>query len=97
MTNYIITFIVSAFVAYLIGRVSHKYFNVWLGDPVFIPHHWIPGVIMIVIGVYYYQTFLGLLLMSFGLGMVISDFDDFIHLRTFSKDGPGPKRFWHID
>ena len=86
-----------AFLGYVIGRLGHKYFNVWLGDPVYIPHHWITGLILVIIGIYYYYLFIGLVLISFGLGTVISDFDDLLHFRTFSKDGPGPKKFWGID
>jgi len=82
---------------YLSGRFGHYYVNDWVGNPAWIPHHWIYGAILIPASSYFSATFLGLIILFFGVGHFISDFKDFWELKFFSPDEDGPKRFFHID
>ena len=82
---------------YLSGRLAHCYINVWIGNPSWLPHHWIYGVVMIPTSLYFMPSFWGLLILFFGVGHFISDFKDFLDLKFFSPDKEGPKRFFHID
>jgi hypothetical protein len=88
----ILILIAITFVSYAIGRISHI-----LGGHLNTPHHWIYGVIAIIIGIIFYKSDWGKWLISFGLGMVISDFKDMIDLKFLGPDEPGPKKFWGID
>jgi hypothetical protein len=81
------------FAGYVLGRLGHIYG----GHLNWFPHHWIPGLIMIVAGAIFYYNLPGRMTMFFGLGLFISDFLDFLELKIMEPDKPGPKRFWHID
>jgi len=82
---------------YLSGRVGHYYINDMIGNPAWLPHHWIYGAILIPTSSYFSSTFWGLIILFFGVGHFVSDFKDFLALRFFSPDEEGPKRFFHID
>lgn len=86
-------YIFFAFLGYIVGRTGHKYFNVWLKDPIWIPHHWIFGLIIVLIAIWYDIFWI----LFFGIGLFISDLNDFFEFQFFSKDGLGSKKFWHID
>ena len=61
------------------------------------PHHWIYGFALALYGLFY-QSRWGFLGFSFGIGLFISDFKDFIKLRIISRDKRESEwRFWHID
>lgn len=85
------------FLGYVFGRWSHVYLNVWTGDVNWWPHHWIIGLIVVVVGYFVVKGDWGSLIAWFGVGLFVNDFNDFLHFRTFQPDGDGPKRFWHID
>lgn len=90
--------LLSAFFGYLLGRFGHCYLNVWLKNPKWAPHHWIYGLILIVVGIFLLpSTQMALPVFSFGLGCFISDFKDFLKLKVFSPDEEGKKSFWNID
>jgi len=95
----IVNFLIAGFLGYVIGRFSDNYVNIWIGDPKWIPHHWIPGFLLMIIGITFFQNNLQLWIFSFGLGLFISDFKDFLDLKTFEKDGKTKetRRFWNID
>ena len=95
----VINFLAAAFLGYVIGRWADNYLNIWLKDPAWAPHHWIYGLIVMPIGFFYFTNSLGLLLFSFGLGLLISDLKDFLDLKLFEPDGKTKetRRFWHID
>ncbi len=82
---------------YLLGRIGHCYINAWIGNPFWVPHHWIYGAILIPTGFYFNASFWGLIIIFFGVGHFISDLKDFLELKFFSPDKDGPKRFFHID
>ena len=84
--------ILTIFASYAIGRVSHV-----LGGHLNTPHHWIYGVIMVVIGAFFYHKVWGQYLIAFGLGMIISDFKDMINLKFFGPDDVEIKKFWGFD
>ena|SRR3989344_2267764 len=82
---------------YIAGRIGHYYINVWIGNPSWVPHHWIYGAVLIPVSSYFNTTILGLVILFFGVGHIISDFNDFLNMEFFSPDKDGKKRFWHID
>ena len=88
----ILFYILIAFIGYSVGRIGHIYLGYTKS-----PHHWIYGLILIILGLIFYKQFLGLLALFFGIGHFISDFDDFLHLRFYGRNKDGRKRFWGID
>ena len=95
----IIFFLITAFLGYLIGRFGDYYLNFWMKDPSWAPHHWIYGLILMIIGIFYFKNDLGLWIFSFGLGLFISDLKDFLDLKFVGSDkkGKSQRKFWHID
>ncbi|PIZ58167.1 hypothetical protein COY23_00710 [bacterium (Candidatus Torokbacteria) CG_4_10_14_0_2_um_filter_35_8] len=83
--------LVIAFIGFAIGRFGDKY-----GGHLKAPHHWIYGLIFIIIGVIFYKNFWGISAISFGIGHFISDLNDFLHLRFYSVDKPHEWKFWSI-
>ncbi len=81
-----------AFVSYAAGRVGH----IFLGETNGL-HHWIPGLILVIIGIIFKDKWWGYYLIAIGVGQVVSDFLDMIHLKVWGRDPVGPKKFWHID
>ena len=94
----IINFLIAAFLGYLIGRWGDYYLNFWMKDPP-APHHWIYGLILMIIGSFYLKNNLGLWTIFFGAGLFISDLKDFLDFKFFGKDNKdkSQRRFWHID
>ena len=79
--------IAAAFLGYLIGRIGDYYAGHW---DFF--HHWIYGIILMCIGV-----FTNIFILSFGLGLFISDFKDFYNCKIYGPDKKTIKRFWGFD
>ncbi len=79
-------YIILLFIGYIIGRIGDRIGGHWNTF-----HHWIYGLILIVIGIVLYKGIL-----YFGAGIFISDFNDFLHLRFY---GPDKKKnpFWGFD
>ncbi len=93
----IYTYLLLAFVGYLLGRFGHAYLNVWLGNPAWAPHHWIYGVVLMVVGAIFRKESWGWAVFSFGLGLFVSDWVDFTKFKLIGPDAEGPKRFWGFD
>ena len=74
-----------------IGRIGDKY-----GGHFNTPHHWIYGLILIILGVCYISEQLGIISLSFGIGHFVSDLDDFLHLRFWGVDVPHEWKFWSV-
>lgn len=91
MKLYII-YISVLFISYAIGRIGHI-----LGGHLNTPHHWIYGVISLIVGIIFYKEKWGIFLILIGLGFIISDFKDMIDLKFFGVDDVKIKRFWGID
>ncbi len=86
----------SLFFGYLLGRIGHYYINDLIGNPAWMPHHWIYGAILIVIS-FFISSIFALIAFYFGIGHFVSDLKDFLQLKFFSPDEEGKKRFFHID
>jgi hypothetical protein len=92
LTLSVLFYALSAFIGYSIGRITHMHWG-YLKTP----HHWIYGFILVVSGPFFFYSTLGVTAFCFGTGHLISDFDDFLHLKILSPDEDGPKKFWGID
>ena len=95
----ILNFLVAAFLGYVVGRWGDNYLNIWMKDPAWLPHHWIYGLILMIVGLFYFKNNLGLWIFSFGVGIFISDLKDFLDLKFFAPDNKTKenRKFWHID
>lgn len=93
---YIITQLLLAFIGFAIGRFGDKYLGC-LSVFRWTPHHWVYGLVLIIVGIIFRHSFWGTLSISFGLGLFISDSNDFIHMRFFGKEPPHKWKFWSID
>ncbi|MBU4221964.1 MAG: hypothetical protein KKA10_10140 [Euryarchaeota archaeon] len=81
--NLIIYFIAG----YAVGRIAHMHG----GRSTPSIHHWIPGVLLIIIG------WKSVPVMLFGLGLVVSDLNDFMNLRIYGIAKVEKYSFWGID
>lgn len=88
----IVFYVFLAFSGYAVGRISHIY-----GGHLNAPHHWIYGLILMILGAAFHRNNSGIAAFYFGAGLFISDLKDFLQLKFFGTDEPGPKRFWGID
>ncbi len=80
------------FIGYAFGRVGSI-----LWGHLNIMHHWIPALVIIVVSpVIRKKHWWWVLVLAFGIGFLISDFSDFIHLRVWGAD-MGEQHFWGID
>jgi len=80
------------FLGFIIGRIGHVF-----GGSLNAPHHWIYGVIFVIIGIIFRKKSWGIIVLVFGAGLFVSDLRDFLMLKFYGPDVPGPKSFWHID
>ncbi|MCD4705289.1 hypothetical protein K8R66_04420 [bacterium] len=83
--------LIGALIGFAIGRLGDKY-----GGHLNAPHHWIYGLVLVIVGVVYVNNWVGILSVSFGIGHFISDFDDFLHMRIWGVDEPHEWKFWSI-
>jgi hypothetical protein len=81
-----------AFAGFAVGRIFHLYLGHTRGL-----HHWVHGLIITVAGGIFRQHIWGYFVMLFGIGLFISDAEDFLKLKFYGRDEPGEKRFWGID
>ncbi len=70
---------------YLSGRIGHYYINDLIGNPFWVPHHWIYGAVLIPISTYFIPSFWGLIILFFGVGHFTSDLKDFLGLKFFCR------------
>lgn len=84
--------IVIAFIGFAIGRVGHLY-----GGQLNVPHHWIYGLALMIVGIIWRKKGWGWYVFAFGLGLFVSDLKDFITLRFYSVDDVKVLKFWQID
>lgn len=87
----IIGSLISAFIGFAIGRLGDK----WAGH-LNTPHHWIFGLVLIIVGIIFIDNWIGILFLSFGIGHFISDLNDFLHMRIWGVDEPHEWKFWSI-
>ena len=95
----ILEIIAAAFLGFFLGRIGDNYINIWAGDPLWLPHHWIYGLALIIIGFCCRKKKFGTILLFFGLGLFISDLNDFLTFKIFAKDLKDANmiKFWGID
>lgn len=92
MKNIIINLII-LFLGYLIGRAGHFFF----GDKIDFLHHWIYGLIILAIGIAFFQKPWEIYLISFGFSLTLSDLNDLLHFKFFGRDKLKIKKFWGVD
>jgi len=80
------------FASYALGRFSHMYFG-----SLNTPHHWIYGVVALVAGLIFFRKKWGAYLILFGLGFILSDFQDMLNLEFYGVDTVMMKVFWGIN
>lgn len=80
------------FLGYVIGRIGD-----WYGGHLDAPHHWIHGLLMFAMGLLFYTTVLGDVSSSFGVGLFVSDFKDFMDMKFWGPDDKKEKKFWAFD
>jgi hypothetical protein len=86
-------FILFSFLGYVAGRIGDKY-----GGHMDVPHHWIYGLIMIIVGLVYFDNFYWwAIFVAGGFGVFISDLNDFLRLRFYGPDESESPSFWGID
>lgn len=92
-----IKYIFVAFVGYAIGRIGH----IIGGQIIWIPHHWISGLLLLSIGLFFLvfkkSRHIGYLLIFLGTGLFVSDFRDFTLGRVWGLDDVKILKFWGID
>ena len=89
----ILFYIISLFTGYAIGRIGHI-----LWGHIKSPHHWIYGLIIMIIGrLFIVNNLFYILTIFFGLGLFISDLKDFINMKFYGVDDVKIKKFWGID
>jgi hypothetical protein len=74
-----------------LGRIGDKYFGY-----VNFMHHWIYGLVLILIGIFFIKSLTGIALISFGIGHFLSDLDDFLNFRVWGADIPHKWKFWSV-
>lgn len=83
-----------AFVGYSAGRIGH----IFGGNIVFMPHHWIIGIILVFISLFLpKKNKIKMPFFYFGLGLFISDFKDFTYLRFWDPENVKLIKFWGFD
>ncbi len=89
----------AGFIGYIIGRWGDNYLNFWIGDPHWLPDHWVYGLLLMVISLFFQKEIWWLPVFSFGLGMFVSDLKDFMQLKFYGSDHKtkDQRKFWHID
>lgn len=83
---------VIGFVGYAIGRIGSilwGYMNIL--------HHWVPALIIIVLSPFLRKNWWWVLVLSFGIGLFVSDLNDAVHLKIWGVDDVEVQRFWGVD
>ena len=92
--------ILALFTGYASGRIGHILGGQLgkRGVHIGTPHHWVYGVVVIMIGAIFFQHEWGKSMIAFGLGHVVSDLNDLFNRRVFDSGAePEVKKFWGID
>jgi len=90
-----VQYFLASFIGYSAGRIGH----IVGGSVVWIPHHWIFGLIIMIAPLFLksFSKKVRILILLLGIGVFVSDFKDFTRLETFSPDDVTVVRFWGID
>jgi hypothetical protein len=79
-------------IGYLIGRIGHV-INYYYTNNLPIPHHWIIGYIIMLYGLKKEKNNI----MLFGIGLIISDFNDLLNFKIFGSDNITKLNFFGVD
>lgn len=87
--------LLAGFAGFAIGRIGH----IIGGQIIWIPHHWIFGLIIIGIPLIWKKIPKNIkaIIILFGIGVFVSDFRDFLHLEIFGLDEVEVVKFWGVD
>ena len=88
----LIEILISIFLGFIIGRLGDYLAGHWNFF-----HHWVYGVILIIFGIIYRTNYVFLYFGGFGLGLLVSDFEDLLAFRIYGPDKKKTKRFWSFD
>ncbi len=93
MTDYLLAF----FAGFAVGRIGH----ILGGQIMWIPHHWIFGLTIILAGIacifFKKLKYLAIILVFIGAGIFVSDFRDFLLLRVWEPDDTTVLKFWAVN
>jgi len=94
MTKNIIFGLFSILIGYIFGRTGHL-----IGGISNSPHHWIYGLLVMIIGFILYKRYskMYFLIGFLGIGIFISDLNDFLNLQFYGVDTVKHFTFWNID
>lgn len=94
MTKNIIFGLISIFIGYISGRTGHL-----IGGLSLSPHHWIYGLLIMIIGFILHKKYSKyyFLIGFLGIGIFISDLNDFLNLQFYGVDTVNQFIFWNID
>lgn len=84
-------FLIMFFIGFAVGRYGDKW-----GGHLNTPHHWIYGLLLIIVGIIFIHNNAGIVALSFGIGHFLSDLNDFINMRFYGPDEPHDWKFWSI-
>ena len=89
----LLVLLVVAFAGYAISRIGHIY-----GGHLRTPHHWIYGVLAIIVGAIFFNEVWAPWIIAFGIGHAMSDAKDMLAFQFDLKpDQVRVKKFWGID
>jgi MFS family permease len=88
---FIVVIIASSLAGFAAGRIGDRH-----GGHVNAPHHWIYGLLMVVFGFIFFSNWLFWAIASFGIGLFISDLEDFLKGKVWGVDEPHKWKFWSL-
>jgi len=90
-----VEYFLASFAGFGIGRFGH----IIGGSIWWIPHHWILGLLVIIIPLFIKRISwpIKIIIILFGLGIFISDLNDFLAFRIIGADNVEVVKFWGVD
>ena len=95
MKHYFLLFFglsIALLVGFSLGRIGHIY-----GGNLPVPHHWIYGPILALVAFFYRKKPFSIYILFLGIGVFVSDWNDFTLHRFLGGEEPPIKKFWGID
>lgn len=86
--------LIIGFIGFASGRIGHIF-----GGMSVSPHHWIYALLIIILGLILSTKYpkLHLFIVVFGIGLFISDLQDFLNLQFYGADTVDKFVFWGIN
>lgn len=90
-----VEYFLASLAGYSLGRMGH----IIGGSVWWIPHHWIFGVIIMIVPLFLKKLSwkLKIIVILCGLGLFVSDFNDFLAFRLIGADTVNVVKFWGVD